>query len=320
MDELIAVQTPWGVDFPRWRKYNPFSGAWLKFAGTVLRLRRESFDVALCAKADIRDNFFVWLSGARRRVGYGFYGGSCFLTDVAMPDLDHPHYSSRWLRLLESLGKPALDPRTRLSLDLAEQQFADEYLAERGVKNGDFVIGIHPGARVRTRQWGGENFRAVGERLAAQFAVKILWFGEPNGSTAAELPESFVSVSLPLRQFMAVLSHCSLLICNDSGPLHIAEALAVPVVAVFGPNKPEWFGPLGRQSRTVIRDGFWCRPCGDRCIFDQPYCLKTVSVVQVFQSALDCLEQANSQWLEEDSMAGAHSRSYKYSGLKKELA
>jgi len=287
VDELIPVRAPWGPDFPCWRKYNPFSADWMRFGSTVHGLRRQSFDLAFCAKADIRDNFFVWLSGARRRIGYGFYGGSCFLTDVAPPDLDHPHYSRRWLSLLEYLGKPIMDPRTRLSLYPTEEKFAEEYLAEKGVKNGDFIVGIHPGARVRVRQWGKENFRAVGEGLAAQFAVKILWFEEPNPRSPSEVSRNFISVSLPLREFMGVLSRCNLLICNDSGPLHIAESLGVPVVALFGPNMPAWFGPIGEQSVTILEDGFWCRPCGDHCIFDQPYCLRTISVNRVLRATVE---------------------------------
>jgi len=58
--------------------------------------------------------------------------------------------------------------------------------------------------------------------------------------------------------------------------------LNVPVVAVFGPTQPEWFGPRGPEDRVVIRPEFWCRPCFDYCIFDQPYCLRTISVEEVW--------------------------------------
>ena len=293
VNELIPILVPWGVGSSRWRRYNVFSAAWMKFVGTVRRLRRQSFDVAMCARADIRDNFFVWLSGARRRIGYAFYGGGLFLTDAVTPNLDHPHYSRRWLDLLDGLGKPVLYPQTRLSVKPAEKKSAEHYLAERGVRSGDFVIGIHSGARVRTRQWGREKFQAVGERLTAQFDVKILWFEEPNERLRNDVQGRFVQVSLPLRQFLGILSQCNLLICNDSGPLHIAEALGVPVVAVFGPNEPAWFGPVGCGSRTIIHEGFWCRPCGDRCIFNQPFCLSTISVERVFRAALECISEAD---------------------------
>ena len=99
-----------------------------------------------------------------------------------------------------------------------------------------------------------------------------------------------MALSLPLREFMAVLSQCSMFLCNDSGPMHIATALNVPVVALFGPTEPAWFGPLGPQDQIVIRPGFWCRPCFDYCLFDQPYCLRTISVQDVYQTAHKMLD------------------------------
>jgi ADP-heptose:LPS heptosyltransferase len=125
----------------------------------------------------------------------------------------------------------------------------------------------------------------VGESLAGHYSRKILWFQDPHEKTPSDLPAMFVPVALPLRQFIAVLARCSVLICNDSGPMHIASALEVATVAVFGPTEPVWFGPLGKKNRIVINPAFWCRPCADRCIFDQPYCLRTISTEEVFRQA-----------------------------------
>ncbi len=203
-----------------------------------------------------------------------------------MPDLDHPHYAARWLRLLEHLGKPIVDRQPHLRVNSAEQVTADRYLESLGIHKEDKIIGIHPGARNPVRQWGADNFWSCGERLAAELGAKIVWFEDPNAPSRVSADGVFVPVSVPLRRFMAVLLRCNLLICNDSGPMHIATALGLPVVAIFGPNKPQWFGPLGTQNKVVINEGFWCRPCGDRCIFDQPYCLRSISVEQVVQAAL----------------------------------
>jgi ADP-heptose:LPS heptosyltransferase len=140
-----------------------------------------------------------------------------------------------------------------------------------------------------TRQWGEENFVVLAERLRAQYPVKILWFQDPSQVRPAQHTDDFIPLSLPLRQFMAVLKRCRLFICNDSGPMHISTALGVPVVAVFGPTEPLWFGPLGPDNRIVIQSGFWCRPCFDYCLFDQPYCLRTISVESVLNAARGAL-------------------------------
>jgi heptosyltransferase-2 len=285
VDELIPAFFPWLAHFSQWKRYNPFSSVWIELARTLIHVRRQKFDMVLCARGDIRDNFVVWLTRIRRRIGYGFLGGGSLLTEVPLPDLNRPHRSDWWLRLLEHLGKPILIRQPHLRLSDADRKSAQEYLAERDIVDGEFLIGIHPGARIPTRQWGATNFRLVGERLGAEFSTKILWFQDPNERGFGDAPTAFVPVFLPLRQFMAVLARCNLLICNDSGPMHIATALGVPVVAVFGPTEPAWFGPLGEQNRIVIHQPFWCRPCSDRCIFDQPYCLRSISIERVLQEA-----------------------------------
>jgi lipopolysaccharide heptosyltransferase II len=285
VDEIIEVRVPWAQHYSRWRKYNPFSSLWIEMLKVLIVLRGKHFDLAFAARADLRDNFILWLTEARRRVGYAFGGGGLFLTDKVVPDVRNPHFANRWLRLLEHLGDPVIERQPRLRIAEEDQQAAWKLLQERGVRPGDFLVGIHPGARSVNRQWGVENFSQVAERVLAKYPVKLLWFQEPGQEARAPESDQVVPLALGLRQFMAVLAECGALICNDSGPMHIATALNVPVVAVFGPTEPLWFGPIGADNRIVIQSGFWCRPCFDYCIFDAPYCLKTVTVRDVFESA-----------------------------------
>jgi heptosyltransferase-2 len=296
VDEVVVVRVPWAQHYSRWRKYNPFSPLWLELLRTLKFLHRQRFDLAFTARSDIRDNCMMWLAEVRRRVGYAFGGGGFFLTDIVTPDLERPHLSERWLKLIEHLGKPILERQPRLRLTQEQERSADRYLAERGIQNEDLLIGIHPGARSATRQWGEENFLTLAKRLQAQFPVKILWFSDPNqqspalnGTHRALDGTRLLPSSLPLREFMSVLQRCQLFVCNDSGPMHIATALGVPVVAIFGPTEPAWFGPLGDDNHVIIRSGFWCRPCFDYCRFDQPYCLRAINVDSVFETSVEAL-------------------------------
>lgn len=290
VDELIPLRVPWAVHFSQWKRYNPFSGMWYRLFRTLMYVRGKRFDVALSGRGDFRDNFVLWLTGIERRVGYGFLGGGFLMTELVKPDLNRVHRADCWLQLLEHLERPVWDRQPVLKLSEEERNFADGYLSARGIGTHELILGIHPGARIATRQWGEDNFRAVGERLAKQFSAKILWFQDPSQGTLANVPADFVLISAHLRQFMALLNRCAVLICNDSGPMHIASALKIPTVAVFGPTVPAWFGPLGEGHRIVIHPSFWCRPCADRCIFDQPYCLKTIPVEQVLAAAVESVQ------------------------------
>jgi ADP-heptose:LPS heptosyltransferase len=107
-------------------------------------------------------------------------------------------------------------------------------------------------------------------------------FVDPDG-TGASLPtrSPVAYVRSTLRALPALLARCELLLCNDSGPMHLAALLGVPVVAIFGPTEPAWFGPRGRDHRLVIRDDVACRPCFDRCAFAEPHCMTRIGVDDV---------------------------------------
>jgi heptosyltransferase-2 len=290
VDEIIYARIPWAQYYSRWRKYNPFSRLWIELPLMLRLLRQRRFDLGFTARADLRDNFMLWFAAVRRRVGYSFGGGGYFLTDQVVPDVRHPHYANRWLRLLEHLGKTVIAREPRLDLSAEERLAAERILEKLGVESGDFLVGVHPGARSITRQWGKDNFMEAARRLCDRFPIKIIWFQDPSQESSIQNDSQFLLLSLPLRQFMAVLSQCSLFLCNDSGPMHIATALSVPTVAIFGPGDPAWYGPLGPNNQVVIRSGFWCRSCLDYCLFDQPYCLRTIGVQDVYEAASRSIE------------------------------
>lgn len=289
VDEIIPLRVQWARHFNRWRKYNPFSAGWISFARVLFVVRKRKFDWAFSGRMDIRDNFILWLSGARRRIGYGFAGGASFLTDRVEPDLARPHRADVWLHLLAAVEKRPdrkLDGLRVHSIEFAEAQ---SFLTGLGISPGALLIGVHPGARIATRRWGTDRFWEVARRVLAETDAHILWFLEPGEGWQEPAMGRCHPVSFELRPFLAVLSRCALLICNDSGPMHLANLLRIPVVAIFGPQKPEWFGPRGEQDRIVMQSQFWCRPCFDSCIFDQPYCLRTVSIDTVHSAVQSAL-------------------------------
>jgi len=282
VDEIIPLPVPWLLDVSVWSKYNPVSLYWARFVLRLGQLRVKHFDLAFPGgRSDIRANLVMWLTGAKRRVGYGYAGGDFLLTDVVTPDMQRPHQTELSLQLLEQLGKEPIRGKQLLRISVEDELFAEKYLRELGITPDDLVVGIHPGSRVPTRQWGAAKFLQIAERIVNHHQAKVIWFGEPGGPVVAIQNKKIIVASFPLRQFLAVLSKCHLLVCNESGPMHLASAVDVPIVSVFGSGFPEWFHPLGDEYRIVIRRDMWCRPCADNCIFDQPYCLNLISIDQV---------------------------------------
>lgn len=291
IDERLPVELPWDQRLSFWKRHNPFSLLWTKFFREVWGLRQPRFDLAIATGwgSDCRENFVIWLSGARRRIGYGYAGGDFFLTDVVPADLTRPHVLDRNLRLLEHIGMRVVPGGESLAVNGDDEHTAADLLAHHGVTKEDLVIGIHPGAGSAIREWGDERFAEVGRWAAERFNARILWFTDPAKPKPPANVDA-IRLALPLVQMIAVLSRCQLFICNDGGPMHVAAALKVPVVAVFGSTQPEWFGPYGEGHRVVIRHDMWCRPCRDQCRWKEPYCLRLISVEQVMEAVRTTLK------------------------------
>ena len=285
VDELIPVAVPWLVHVSPWKKYSPFSLNWPAFVWSLLRLRRRGFDLSFpSGRSDVRYNLVLWLTGAKRRVGYGFAGAGFLLTDIAVPDIARPHQTEVCLQLLEHLGIPAIRSGQFLKLSSDDEAYSANFLRDHEIEDGDLIVGIHAGARTASRTWGQDRFLQVARQLIQEFGAKVIWFGEPISPTGDALSRKIVPASFPLREFLAVLARCSLVVCNDSGPMHMSGALRVPVVAIFGSTFPEWFCPPGENHRVVVRRDMPCRPCGDRCLLDEPYCLRLIPVEQVMET------------------------------------
>lgn len=250
VDEVITADLAWNEGDAG---AGPPARQWLALLRISGQLRGREFDLAFQSRLHVREHAILALSGARRRVGYSFGGRDRALTDaIAVDDLDR-HKVVDWMRLLGPFGGPVeMDP-PRLRVSESERGWAAEYLEERGFSPSDLVIGIHPGASVREKRWPVENFRGVAAALAARPGTRVLLFVDPSGyGTLLEEIPGVTAARVGLRELIALIQRCNLLVCNDSGPMHIAGALGVPTVAIFGSRVWRWFAPLGEGHQVLI--------------------------------------------------------------------
>jgi heptosyltransferase-2 len=257
-------------------------------------LRAGNFDVSFDARRDIRSNAITYLGGARRRIGYDFGGGAHLLTDVLPSGTQNEHKVSDWLALLAPLGIQDQTPfMPSLNVTEAEKAGARRRLAMLGISTEKPIVGIHPGASNAIRRWDPERFAAVIDILMENRGAQVLLFEEREGDSTAIAPRHWVRrVKTDLRCFMSLVTQCDLLLCSDSGPMHIANALGVPVTALFGPQRREWYGPRGERDRIVQIDEMPCRPCFDACIFATPHCMEQITVnavISAIETQLDRL-------------------------------
>ena len=289
VDEIVAFDFPWtaftGKLAPA--KYVPS-----EFQDLILRLRSRQFDVSLDARRDIRSNVITYLSGVRRRIGYDFGGGAHLLTDVLPSGTQNEHKISDWLALLAPLGAEARNGfAPALAVADEEQHAARMRLGALGLSTEIPLVGVHPGAAQPVRRWDPDRFAQVIDRLVDELGVQVVVFEEKRGDSSQIATRITIPrIQSDLRGLMALVAQCDVLFCSDSGPMHIAGALGVPVTAMFGPQRKEWYGPRGAKDRVVQVDDMPCRPCFDACIFATPHCMEGIGPDEVVATIAQQLE------------------------------
>lgn len=291
VDEIIETHLDWTEKSTR---YNPFGYNWRELWRVRRELRAREFDLAFKACMHIREHVVMGLSGARRRVGYAFGEGDRVLTDAIPVDNIGRHKVEDWMLLLDPFGGAARLETPRLSLSQSEQRWAEQFLSERGISKEETVVGIHPGASVPEKCWPLERFLEVGKVLSRRAGVRILVFVDPMGYGASlGAIEGAVTAQVSLRQLIALTARCRLLVCNDSGPMHIAGGLGIPTVAVFGSGIEQWFAPLGAGHQLITAEGSG-GSLTDRGGSVRPFDIRGVTTSQVLRAVDVALDASRS--------------------------
>lgn len=265
---FIAYDAPWTAFRGKYRLWKWDHPAWWRL---LRRLRSERFDAAVSVRPDPRDHVLLWLAGARRRYGFPHRLSGPFLTDPVRQARPKQHKVEDWRALRGALGlapvagdEPAL-AHARYRSPAVDALFADVSKP---------VICLHTGARIAVRRWPLAYYVSVLGELRRRLDFHLLLITDPDGAgrELAPLADS-VAPPMSLGELVDTLGRVELLLCNDSGPMHIAASCGRPVIALFGPTDPDWFRPWGTSHHVVLRDLCALRPCFDYCPFPEPYCL-----------------------------------------------
>jgi heptosyltransferase-2 len=277
-------------------------------------LRTKRFDIAILLQNAFDAAFITWLSRIPRRIGYSRDFRRPLLTD-AIPMKDKTlkqHQVYYYLNLLkESLN---IEPKTiepRIYLTDEEIQQARSLLNSK-FQSPRFIIGINPGATYGpAKRWMPEGFAGVIQKTIKEMDGRIVLFGSSSEvNIANEIIEAIKDTKTShilnltgktnLRELSALISQCDAFITNDSGPMHIASALRVPIVAIFGSTDKETTGPLGNGHKVVSKDPP-CSPCLKReCPEGHLRCLREITPEDVFNALQEVIPRQRAVFLDRD--------------------
>jgi lipopolysaccharide heptosyltransferase II len=290
-------------DLKKLYKKSFFNGLWetLKLGKEI---KKGNFDVCFDFSLDYRYSLFAKIIGIRKRIGFNYKNRGRFLTEkIELDGYSDKHVVEYYLDLLRFFNIKAEDKSMELTVSAASEAKANNILTAKGIENSDFVIGIAPGAGgswgkdASYKHWPALKFAQLADKLAEQFKAKIVILGDETESPIADVIVNAMlhrpidlTGKIKLETLPAIIKSFDLLVSNDGGPMHMACALGVKTVSVFGPVNELVYGPYPESgNHPVLKWDMECRPCYKNfrlavCDKDKE-CLRSVSVEAVFAAA-----------------------------------
>lgn len=247
---------------------------------TLLRQRR--FDLVIDLQGLARSGALALLTGAETRVGFsaareGAWACYTHAIHVGSPE---QHAVERYLKVMAAIGCHVDRVDFSFPIDDSHRAAVRELLGGAG----RYAV-LMPGTNWLTKRWPADRFGQLGEMLERRLGLRAVLAGGPDAlALAPHLPSALnLAGKTDLKGLVALLEGASLVVANDSGPMHIAAALGVPLVAVYGPTNPVRTGPFGRMD-SVIRLDMPCSPCySRRC--SHTSCMNWLGAERVFEAA-----------------------------------
>lgn len=257
----------------------------------IRSIRKRRFDLAVLFQNAFEAALLTYLGRVTFRVGYNTDGRGLLLTHSVLRDNEvaKGHQVEYYLSLIRAMGWKETSPAPIVYVGKFNLEKAVKLLGSSGIKEGESLVGLGPGAIFGgSKRWPPERFAEIGDRAAEGWGAKILLFGSDKErdicrsvSDAMRHKPLNLGGLTSLGEAMGLISQCQFFVTNDSGLMHVAAALGVPTVAIFGSTDPLATGPRGPQSKVVRRE-VECGPClKPECPSDHR-CMLSIQVEEVW--------------------------------------
>lgn len=254
-------------------------------------LQNGKYDLGVILTNSFSSAWWFWRGNVRNRMGFKGNLRSLLLNKaVDFPaNMATQHLVLTYKALLEPLGIPVSDTPPKLYVTAEEKKAAHDLLVTHGALPGtNIIIGINPGAAFGSAKcWLPERFQELTLHLLKKPNVTVVYFGDPAGAPLVNdickgLPPNVINLAgkTTIRELIALIELCSIFLTNDSGPMHIAAALGIPLLALFGSTSDVKTGPYG--SGKVIHKHVECSPCYKRTCPIDFRCMTRIGVDEVY--------------------------------------
>lgn len=267
----------------------------------IKKINLERFNLLIDLHRSLRSIILYYFSFAKHKLHYSKYRFKRFLRIHFKWKLlsKNLHVIDYYFKPLEKFGISSNNRELKLSVSKDLQGLVENKF---GIVNDNLIIGICPGAKWETKRWPIDKFAELGDKLIDSLNAKVILLGGPDDLLIGEKME-YLMMNKPinligktsLSELVALIKWCNIIITNDSSPLHIAVALKIPSISIFGPTTLDFgFGPYG-DGHIVLEKDLSCRPCsshGSKKCPDKTFkCMELITCDEVFQAVKKILNR-----------------------------
>ena len=251
-------------------------------------LRRQKYDLIVELRGDWRIIWFAFLRLTPKRLDRASLQVTNKLGSVQFTGT---HETTRNLDVLKQAGIPIPVQTTTFSVTTEDKKWASDFLATHQIDREQPLIAIHPGSPIELKRWLPERYAELADWLIAQKGAQILFVGVKDEiqiitDIQARMQGESINIAgkTTLTELASILHKCSVFIGNDSGPMHLAAAIGIHTIGLYGPGDPTRFGPVGAKCQTIRRK-LDCPPCsGTTCRFGEEGCMSKIQITDVIQT------------------------------------
>lgn len=266
---------------------------------TLIRaIRSQQYDLILDLFGNPRSALIARLSGAKYRVGYRFRGRGYAYNILVEPRGSQVHNTQFNLDAIEALGIAIQDRNIYFPIAHEDTVYVDQFLREARLDK-QFLVALGTNGGWYTKRWGLKEFAMLGDTLIEKHEAQVVLIWGPGEKEEVEQVKAmmkhsaFIPPATNLSQLGGLLQRCSLMVSNDSGPMHIAAAVGTPVLGIYGPTNPVLQGPYGNKHVVIRRESLDCLGCNlTKCPIGHP-CMEELSVDHVLEAVEKLIRKNN---------------------------
>lgn len=279
----------------------------------IYKIRKEKFDLIV---SEFHNNvlfliFLIIFANSKYRLGHisssGWSNRWDFIYNIPVKMKDNEHEIDRYLELVYVLGASGqtIEKKPTIIIDTFDEEFVENFFNVYGINNNNKIICVHSGSSQndKWKRWGVEKYSDLCNKILGLPNIKLILLGTSEEIDLVKNISSSMMKNNPIiaagkttvKQVAAIIKNSDLLICNDSGLMHVAVAVDTPVVAIYGPTDHVRTAPQG-DKHIIIRKNLRCSPCfkmgGEEKVENCPYnykCLNSITADEVFEVVSDVI-------------------------------